>query len=414
MAWTDRIKEAAYSSPAGTRVVFQFEDVSQEFTKKTAAFEFTDADGTFVQDLGHSGRRYPLRVIFWGTDYDLEADKFLELLEERGTGKLEHPLYGTVDVVPFGRIRRRDDLKSAANQAVIEVVFWQTIGTIYPEAQFAATAAVVDAIAGFNAAVSENFGDVTELDSAVETTSFRNLYQTILDVTSSTLSGIADTQKEIKKRFEAVRDSITKGLDILVGQPATLAAQTVLLIQIPGQSVASIGARLTSYRSLINATINSGVATLFPGSDDRVPNAFHTRDLFALSYITGSVTSVLANEFATKTDALDAAEELLSQLDDVTEWREANFESLDEIDTGEAYQQALDAVSFAAGFLVEISFSLKQERSVVLDRARSIVDLEGEFYGTVDDNLDFLIASNNFTGDEILTVPKGREVVYYA
>ena len=116
MAWNDRIREAAYTSPSGERLTFGYENVSKKIDKKTTGFEFPDADGTFVQDLGHSGRKYPLRVFFWGSDYDQEADAFEAALLERGTGKLEHPIYGTVDVVPFGTITRRDDLKTGATR----------------------------------------------------------------------------------------------------------------------------------------------------------------------------------------------------------------------------------------------------------------------------------------------------------
>ena len=52
MAWQDRIVEAAYTSPSGERLTFDYENVSKSVEKKTTAFEFPDADGTFVQDLG--------------------------------------------------------------------------------------------------------------------------------------------------------------------------------------------------------------------------------------------------------------------------------------------------------------------------------------------------------------------------
>ena len=72
MAWQDRVKEAAYTSPGGTRTPFLYEDVRMSIEKKTTGFDFPDADGTLVQDLGHTGRRYPLRMFFSGDDYDLE------------------------------------------------------------------------------------------------------------------------------------------------------------------------------------------------------------------------------------------------------------------------------------------------------------------------------------------------------
>lgn len=84
-----------------------------------------------------------------------------------------------------------------------------------------------------------------------------------------------------------------------------------------------------------------------------------------------------------------------------------------DIDTGSAYQQLQEAVAITAGFLVGISFTLKQERRLILDRSRTIIDLVAELYGSIDEQLDFFITSNNLSGSEILELPKGREIVYY-
>jgi hypothetical protein len=50
---------------------------------------------------------------------------------------------------------------------------------------------------------------------------------------------------------------------------------------------------------------------------------------------------------------------------------------------------------------------------VVLDRPRTIIDLAAELYGSVDDKLDFLISSNNLTGDQILELQRGQVISYY-
>ena len=125
------------------------------------------------------------------------------------------------------------------------------------------------------------------------------------------------------------------------------------------------------------------------------------------------MVSVVNNQFETKTEALEAAEAVLNQFQDVADWRDSNYDAIADIDTGEAYQKLQEAVALTAGFLVEISFTLKQERRIVLDRARTIIDLAAELYGSVDDQLDFLINSNRLTGSEILELPRGREIVYY-
>lgn len=413
MAWNDRIREAAYTSPSGERLTFGYENVSKKIDKKTTGFEFPDADGTFVQDLGHTGRKYPLRVFFWGDDYDQEADAFEAALLERGTGKLEHPIYGTVDVVPFGTITRRDDLKTGANQAILEITLWETIGLVYPSSQADPASAVLAAVEEYNEAVSAEFEEVTELDSAVDTVTFKNDYQALLDSASSGLQAVADVQDDVRKQFDAVVDSINQGIDILVAQPLTLAFQTAIMIQSPARALANIEARLTAYGDLASSIISGDNAVVEPSIDNSSSNRFHTNDLYASTYVTGSVVSVVNNQFTTKTEALEAADVVLTQLADVVEWRDNNFQALGEVDTGAAYQQLQEAVALTAGFLVEISFSLKQERTIVLDRNRTIIDLAAELYGSVDDQLDFLINSNNLSGSEILELPRGREIVYY-
>jgi prophage DNA circulation protein len=411
MAWNDRIREAAYTSPSGVRVTFDFENVRKSVDKKTTGFEFPDADGTYVQDLGHSGRRYPLRVFFWGDDYDLKTDIFEAILLERGTGKLEHPIYGVVDVVPFGTISRRDDLKTAANQAVIEVTFWETIGLIYPTNQSDPASDVLAAVDAYNIAAAETFDATSSLDSAVEQSSFKSSFTALLDSVSVGLQDVANTQDNVRKQFDTINDSINQGIDVLIDQPLTLASQTLQLIQAPARALTNIEARLSSYQNLAALIISQGVAII--GLDSRNSNEFHSKDLYASTYVTGSIVSVVNNQFITKTEALEAAENILAQLDAVVNWRDDNYQSLEQVDTGESYQQLQNAAALTAGFLVAISFSLKQERTLVLDRARTIIDLVGELYGSIDDQLDFFINSNNLSGSEILELPRGRSIVYY-
>lgn len=410
MAWTDRLKEAAYISPTGSRHPFEFENVSNTRGKKTTNFEFPDADGTYVQESGSTGRSFPLRCIFWGADYDQRADEFDAALFEPGTGKLEHPIYGTVDVVPIGIVTRRDDLKTAANQAIVEVTFMSTIGLIYPSAQNDPASEVLAAVDDFNTELAGEFEKNIGLDTAVDKATFRSEYTAFLDQVSAGLQGVADTVAEVQSEFNAIKDSINRGIDVLIGEPLTLAFQTMQFIQSPARARALITAKLSAYGNLATAIIknNSGETQV---AADRID--FYTKDLYAATYVTGSVLSTVSAQFATRAAAIEAAALVLEQFDEVSAWKDESLTALNAIDTGGAYQQLQAAVALTAGYLVEISFTLKSERRIVLDRARTIVDLTAEIYGNVDDNLDLLISSNDLSGSEILEIPKGKEVVYY-
>lgn len=410
MAWNERLREAAYTSPGGTRIRFDYEDVSRKFDKKTAAFDFPDADGTYVQDLGNTGRRYPLRLIFWGGDCDLQAAAFEGILAERGQGQLEHPMYGKVDVVPFGAVSRRDDLQSAANQAIIEVTFWETIGLVYPTRQSDPGSQVLSAVDEYNEAAAKDFEDGIDVDGAAERVTLKSTFRATIDTVSSGLKTVAGTQDSVRKQFNAVNDSINQGIDTLVAQPLALASQTSILIQAPARAAAGISARLDAYGGLASSIISGSSAG---DSRENNTNNFHPRDLTASGAVAGAVLSVVNNQFERKSDALEAAEEVLGQFEAVNAWRDSNLAALGIVDAGGAYQKLQEAVALTAGFLVEISFSLKRERRITLDRPRTIIDLAAELYGSIDDRLDFMIQSNSLSGSEILELPAGREIVYY-
>lgn len=434
MPWQDRIREAAYRSPNGTRTVFTFQDVSRVVEKKTSAFDFPDADGTLVQDLGRKGRRYPLRVIFAGDDHDLEADAFEQTLLERGAGVLEHPRYGQVDVVPFGEITQRDDLKTRANQTVIEVVFWATIGTAYPAGQTDGAAEALAAVDSYTAAASGQLEDALQLDTQFEEVTFRDQWDSFLDNVESALAEVAEVQEDVTRQFNDINDSINRGLDVLIAEPLTLAFQTLALIKAPARAVAQIEARLNAYGDLASSIVNgssnrigTGSAgapqTVQPTNDSRAANELASRQIFAQGAVSGSVTAAMLSAqspegeggYSTQPQAIAAAEQLLEQFDQVTNWADQNYRALDgvTVDTGAGYQQLQKAVALAAGVLVQLAFNLRQERRITLDRARSLYDFVGGYYGDIDANLDFFISSNDLTGSEILELPKGRTVVVY-
>jgi prophage DNA circulation protein len=413
MAWTDRLREAAYISPSGVRFEFNYEDVSRSFEKKTSEYSFPDAEGTDVQDMGREGRKYPMKVIIWGSDYDIGANLFEDLLAEEGEGRLEHPIYGVVDCVPSGTIGRTDKLKTAGNQAIISVTFVETTGIVYPSNQSDPAAAVITSVDEYNEVTAAEFNTLVDLDSATETVTVKSKYQALQAQVKTRLQAIADAQENVQKQFDAINDSITNGINLLITQPLTLAFQTTLMIQSPARALTSITARLTAYRDLAGSIITGTGAVVSPGSDSSSSNTFHTNDLYASTYVTGAIISVVNHQFETKPEAIDAAIAILDFMDEVTDWRDQNFQALEEVDTGDSYQQLQEAAALAAGFLVQISFTLKQERRIILDRNRTIIDLASELYGSIDDQLDFLINSNNLSGDEILELPKGREIVYY-
>jgi prophage DNA circulation protein len=414
MAWQDRIKEAAYISPLGFRTIFDYEDVSKKIDKKTTDFEFPAANGTYMQDLGRSGYRYPVRTFFYGDNYDKEALAFEAQLLERGVGRLEHPIYGTINVVPSGTITRRDDLKTATNQAVIEVTLWQTIFELYAGAITDLADAVFGAITFYNEAASGQLNTEIILDKVFETTAFKQFYGRLIGGATDALKGIAGAEPNIATQFRQVGNSMQADLSS-ENDPnvPVLASQTTTFLQLPAKaSTVNIDARMNAYNDLL-APIIDPVNIVESSYDQRQDNEFHTRDMHAATYISGMIVSAVNTVFDIKPAALNAADQIATAFEAWTTWRETNYLKLEKNDIGELYRGLQESVALTVGYLIEISFTLQTEKIITLTRNRSIIDLVAELYGTIDDKLDFFINTNNLTGSEILELPKGRQVVYY-
>lgn len=448
MTWQNRLRQAAYTSPSGRRIVFDFTDVSLVITKKSAAFDFPNADGTYIQDLGQAGRRYPLRVFLAGENYDFRASDLEDILQEQGSGTLEHPIYGVVEVVPFGEVKRRDDFVTGPGQAVFDIEFWETTGIVYPTSSFDFITSIFDQISEFVQGAATQFQRVTSLATALEFTTLVSKYERLLFDVRSALAPIAALQPDTRAQYDTIESSILRSLEAQAAAAAgqvidaeTLAAQTQQLIQVAAYTQVSVEARIEAYSSLVQAVIaRTGIVVASADADNA--NEFHAADQFVSGAVTGAalVTINAPTEddpaqatagFATKRQAITAADSLLTLFEAAAAWRDDNFVSLTNTttpesstrdigeqlesvtDTGELYGTMQQTVAEAAGRLVAQSFSLKQEKTLTLTEARALVSLCAELYGEVDGKLDFFINSNNFSGSEILEVPRGRNVLYY-
>jgi prophage DNA circulation protein len=468
MPWQARVREGAYRSPKGTRITFEFEDVSRVFTKRTAIFDFAGVDESYVQQNGHGSRRYPLRCFFWGSEHDRIAAAFEAALLEHGVGRLEHPFYGPLDVVPIGDVTRRDDLVTGGNQSVIEVTFSTTLAKLYPGSQAHPQSEVLSAISGFDVAAAQVFKDTTALTKVGDKASLKGSIRRLLSDVNNSLTGVADAVASVRREFHDIQDILSQGIDTFVGAPLLLAQQVSDLIKAPARVFTALRDRLSSYDVLIDRIFDSPAGR--PGDVlvgslgqplNAVPaaNAFRLADHAAMVAITGSIVAAVAEpisdpvfvtpsggkapirvtnpaaflpgvgaKIATRTQALSAASALVERFERVVAWRDAGFASINSLplapdgsdpvaaarlDTGEAYQALQQAVALATGYLIQISFTAAPERRFTLKRERTIIDLCAELYGSVDDKLDFLIVTNDLSGDEIKEIPRGREIVFY-
>jgi len=414
----ERIREAAYTTPSGTRIEFEYERATRTTPKKGTVFGFAGLNEDYVQQHGFGSRQYPILAYFTGDNHDLEATAFEAGCLEDGFGLLESPRFGQVPVLCWGDVNRRDDLVYEVNQSVVEVTFSTSLKDLYPSALTNPRSEVLSALDGFDVQASQEFTAQTNLLTAASRATTKGTIKGVLKDISSALRAVSEVTADARREFADNFAVVNLGIDVLIGQPLLLVRQINNLILAPSRALAGIVSRLEGYRDLLDrmrASPAGDPAANYVGLGLllRQQNDFQVTQLVAMSAVAGTVSSVVNTTFTTKPQALAAVQTLLTQFDDLVAWRDDGFVAVGVDDPGGAYQALYSAVALAAGYLIQISFQLVPERRITLGRARTIIDLCAELYGSVDDKLDLLINSNNLTGSEILELPKGRTIAYY-
>jgi prophage DNA circulation protein len=428
-SYEGRIRVGAYRAPSGTRIEFQCLAVRRAFTARGTAFEFQGIDEAFVQRFGISSRRYGLACIFSGPTHDLEATAFEAALTEPGLGTLEHPLYGTIpNVTPLGEIERLDDLVENIDQTIVQLELWTSTGTAYPKPGQNFANEIVKALGLFDVELAQSLSKQAKLNTIARKANAIATTKKFLNTVSDGLHNASDTVSGARRQITELQADIFHAMDVLIDKPLQLVRQVVGLIRAPARALSSITERLAMYqriaRDLTASALSTPADTLAAGTalqsrSVKIANDFVIADTFAQAAVSGSVDAVRQHQFTSRGEAIRAAASVTELFEVVTAWREAQRQALVDvdpinIDTGESFQQLQHLVALATGRLVEVSFTLYPERYITLDRSRALLDVLGELYGRVDnDAIDYLINTNNLTGDEILELPRGKRVAYY-
>ncbi len=424
MSWKDRLREGAITLPNAERFIFELEDVEKEVNKKTNTFTFGDKDGALVQDFGLGAVSFPLSIFFSGDNYDLVADNFETSAAFPGTSLLEHPIYGNHDVV-IESYTRTDRLKTAGNQVQFDLIMTETIVEAIPVSAAEGKSTIVGNLNDLSdiqqAAFNVNYEAVSNLATA------KNRITQFTKDFSSAFEGLIGVNQQISDAFDNNVNFINDNIDELLEDAPALAATIYSLVRIPARSTASVQSRVQAYIDTLGFQLIQ-----IEGAGTDLFNQRTERQLSATASLAAMAESTLfaENDLITKADATSLASDILEQYRLVQEYLDQEeFNALgDDLENryavNDGIAQSIKSITSAtAGNLVRLSFSLKQERIIFTQNTDTIITLCQELYGgKVEDpiveglpitKLDFFIDTNVLTGDELILIPKDREIKYY-
>jgi len=420
--WKERIIEGAIETPDSIRYVFYYRDLEKDIDKKISKYNFGDIDGTLIQDFGLGEVSFPMIIYFSGADCDRTANSFEKSASKKGVCILEHPVYGIKNVV-IEKIKRQDLLSTAANQVIFTLTMTETILFEVPVAGEDTRIGILSALEKLKEKISNAYqGSFL----ATTVTAISNAADRITDAVNEVADSvelISSSVNEITSVVNNTQRYINQNIETLMEAPLTLADSVQEMISAPARAVASVKQRITIYKDLYSDLASNPTGQ---NTNDK-KNQCAEKQLLLPSLVSASCESAVFPDtdgigFRIRSDATAAAAEVLEfylDCQDFLDEMQSDTENDNLVNTfvvSDALTQILKySVALTVKNLVRLSFQLAQERVITLTSDRNLIDLCYELYGTSDDeHLNLLIESNGLTGDDIIMIPSGKEVVYYA
>ena len=394
--------------------------------KKSTKKAVTDSNDTF-SDLGIAGRDVSLECLFIGKTHAADAKKFTDALCETGKSHLRLA-YGdefTVNVLDFSV---KNDLLKAINATVVTVKFHETAKTTYPESQTGEKKEIKTAAANTKSTVAQNLANAVEdiKNDTTRTANFTANFNKMLNTVSTALN-TADSVTLNSIMSDILGQNVmnnaltmTSQLQIVMSKSAALASKVTGLstfnIKIP------LGSAFDSWRGLITSLIQNSTPTgsvSSNGLSNAEIDSLLINDTTAVSALASLCETAIDTEFETRKEAVETAKKLIELEETWTEYIETQTAKITEL--GNVFTRdsnIVELVAAAAGEILNLSYELKVEKTIILTEDKTLVELAYENYyenfkDDPDGAIEYLRTSNNFTDDEFFLLPKGKGVKIY-
>lgn len=412
--------KASYTSDTGATISnFAYRDVSKSKEKLSSTYEFANTNQTYVQPLGSTMLRLPIEMIFIGDDYIADAEAAFNVLDSSNYGTLRHPAYGEIDVAIVGEIKKEDKILTGIGSSTITITFYQSIKTAYPATSLDARGNILSKITEANEAAATQASQAINIADAVDEANWKTDILNGIKATKNTVAGIVDTTQAISSEITAIQRSVEGNINAIaggavdvVGNLLTIGKQIQIFTQLPARLEVSIVDRANSFIDGLSGLL--GLDSKKDLVNNTNKNKFANADLQATATIAGLAEATITNtEFTTQAQAIEYVDVLLEQTEQYISWRESQYASLELIDDDfSSYQQIQELVNLTAGYLLQLSFTLQQQKTFICDKDYALPVIANRLYGSIDFE-QRIIADNNLQGDELFFVSKGKQIIYY-
>jgi len=121
MSWATKLLPASFRD-----VEFDVESMHDEVPRSLARHSYPYTDGTDVEDMGRDERKFAVKAIIWGDDYEERLQELIDALDMRGAGRLIHPVFGAIEKAQVSIYKIRHDADNV-DRCDIDIEFLESV-----------------------------------------------------------------------------------------------------------------------------------------------------------------------------------------------------------------------------------------------------------------------------------------------
>jgi hypothetical protein len=408
------------TSPSGKIHVGSWRGNNIESEKKFARIEYPDVNGGSVQDLGLKIQDYPIDVWFSGEFHDIEARDFEFDWTEKGPWQVKHPVDGLLTLQPISISRDAQPVESG--NATLCKTKWIKAGAPGEVGEFPLVDTSIASAAA--TATDKIFFDPDVQDTPIppsdEISRFIRVTKSILGVTKKILK----TTAFINNKYRAIISEKIDAVDNLLNQPfvtsnIVLSAINEILL-IPATIVTTVASKIRLYKTLgdqyraIEITLaNYGEITEYLARD------FDSLEVSVLSSMCLSTTvgDVLSREQAIEIASGIADERSLyiDHNDFIASHFDSRFSRDNYYGNIRGFEPMNNLVGATIGYVMDENYTQTVKKIVFIESTTATDYFAIENYPDLDpdESYQFFVDTNDLTGEEIVQLPTGKEVVVY-
>jgi prophage DNA circulation protein len=413
-------EDVQMTSPLGNVFYPLWRNNERSFTKKLGQFNPPRFQGTIVQDLGVTGDLYPLTVYFEGPFHQTEVNDFYKALKEPGQWEVIHPVKGplilqlidcTEVIAPIDSL----NVTELRLQWIVPANLQRIISPL--ELLSALIDAVANAIADAQALLQ-----TIKTDLYAGITAVSNALNQISKLQDNFLADVAALNNLANDAFQTAKTSFNAALaEFGIDNSSTddMSSAMVAIALAPAEGQTDFNNIFSFYSDLNDSLVSVAIEDI---SESGYNNAISVE--FGMTTTLIALAQMVVNaEFASRSEVIAAIENLTTIFNTTVENIENVQENFSDLDIDfqyfsqtETYTSLINLYTLCLQYLFAQFYSLSIEKTITLKRARSPLEITVTEYGTLgenDSNYDLFLQSNNLTGDDILLLPEGSEVVIY-